>query len=136
MAEPDKVIATLAAFRERGMRLALDDFGTGYSSLSYLRRLPLDVLKIDRSFVSEIGVSRHSNSLINAIVSMAGALGLTCVAEGLETDEQLSFLGANRCQEVQGYLIARPMTVADFERWVPPRWQAWAQDAQPAAIRA
>ena len=124
LAEPEKVIAALEAFRSRGMRLALDDFGTGYSSLSYLRRLPLDVLKIDRSFVSEIGVSRHSNSLINAIVSMAAALGLTCVAEGLETEDQLAFLSANRCQEVQGYLIARPMPAADFERWVPPRWHA------------
>jgi len=124
LAEPEKVIAALEAFRSRGMRLALDDFGTGYSSLSYLRRLPLDVLKIDRSFVSEIGVSRHGNSLINAIVSMAAALGLTCVAEGLETEDQLAFLGVNRCQEVQGYLIARPMPAADFERWVPPRWHA------------
>ncbi|MCU0758273.1 MAG: EAL domain-containing protein [Steroidobacteraceae bacterium] len=132
LAEPERVVAALAAFRERGMRLALDDFGTGYSSLSYLRRLPLDVLKIDRSFVAEIGVGRHGNSLINAIVSMAGALGLTCVAEGLETDAQLTFLGASGCQEVQGYLLARPMPAADFERWVPPRWQAAASvEAQP-----
>jgi diguanylate cyclase (GGDEF)-like protein len=135
LAEPERVIATLAAFRERGMRLALDDFGTGYSSLSYLRRLPLDVLKIDRSFVSEIGVSQHGNSLINAIVSMAAALGLTCVAEGLETDEQLAFLGANRCQEVQGYLVARPMPAADFERWVPPRWQH-AAPTEAESLRA
>ena len=134
MAQPERVIETLQAFRGRGMRLALDDFGTGYSSLSYLRRLPLDVLKIDRSFVMEIGVSQHSNSLINAIVSMASALGLTCVAEGIEKPEQLDFLGANRCQEVQGYLIAKPMPPADFERWVPPRWQAPA--AEPASMRA
>ena len=124
MAQPEKVIETLQAFRQRGMRLALDDFGTGYSSLSYLRKLPLDVLKIDRSFVMEIGLSRNSNSLVNAIVSMAAALGLTCVAEGIEEDAQLQFLGANRCQEVQGFLIARPMPVAEFERWVPPQWHA------------
>ncbi len=124
MAQPEKVIETLQAFRQRGMRLALDDFGTGYSSLSYLRKLPLDVLKIDRSFVMEIGRSRNSNSLVNAIVSMAAALGLTCVAEGIEEDAQLQFLGANRCQEVQGFLIARPMPVAEFERWVPPQWHA------------
>ncbi len=124
MAQPEIVIRTMQAFRDRGMRLALDDFGTGYSSLSYLRKLPLDVLKIDRSFVMEIGLSTNSNSLVNAIVSMAEALGLTCVAEGIEEERQLQFLGANRCQEVQGYLIARPMPVAEFERWVPPTWQA------------
>jgi diguanylate cyclase (GGDEF)-like protein len=132
MAQPEKVIQTLQAFRDRGMRLALDDFGTGYSSLSYLRKLPLDVLKIDRSFVMEIGLSRNSNSLVNAIVSMAAALGLTCVAEGIEEDAQLQFLGANRCQEVQGYLIAKPMPVAEFERWVPPRWQAAQFEAMTA----
>jgi diguanylate cyclase (GGDEF)-like protein len=135
MAQPEKVIRTLQAFRDRGMRLALDDFGTGYSSLSYLRKLPLDVLKIDRSFVMEIGLSENSNSLVNAIVSMAAALGLTCVAEGIEEDAQLQFLGASRCHEVQGFLIARPMPVAEFERWVPPHWQA-AHEAQVESMSA
>jgi diguanylate cyclase (GGDEF)-like protein len=118
MDQPASVTRALHAFRERGLRIALDDFGTGYSSLSYLRTLPLDVLKVDRSFVKEIGASHGSSSLVRAILSMAQALGLECVGEGIETEAQRSFLGANRCQEAQGYLIARPMSVPDFDQWM------------------
>lgn len=123
MSHPDLVINTLHAFRERGLKLALDDFGTGFSSLSYLRKLPLDILKIDRSFVSDIGVTHSGSALVNAILFMAHALGLSCVAEGVETEAQLSFLTANHCHEGQGYLLARPMAVNDFEQWLL-NWQA------------
>ena len=118
MSRPEVVISTLHAFRDRGLRLALDDFGTGFSSLSYLRKLPLDVLKIDRSFVSDIGVTQSGSSLVNAILFMAHALGLNCVAEGVEQEEQLNFLAANHCHEAQGYLLARPMPASDFEHWL------------------
>jgi diguanylate cyclase (GGDEF)-like protein len=123
MSRPEVVINALHAFRERGLRLALDDFGTGFSSLSYLRKLPLDVLKIDRSFVADIGTTRNASSLVNAILSMAHALGLSCVAEGVEQESQLSFLAVHHCHEVQGFLFARPMAAEDFERWLR-NWQA------------
>ena len=123
MANPDLVIKTLHAFRERGMRLALDDFGTGFSSLGMLRDLPFDVLKIDRSFVSDIGVSHSGSALINAILLMAGALGLECVAEGVETESQLYFLQHNKCHEAQGFLLARPMAASDCQQWI----RSWQQ---------
>ncbi len=122
MANPDLVIKTLHAFRERGMRLALDDFGTGFSSLGMLRDLPFDVLKIDRSFVSDIGVTHSGSALINAILLMAGALGLECVAEGVELESQLHFLAHNKCHEAQGFLLAQPMAAADCEHWIR-NWQ-------------
>jgi EAL domain-containing protein (putative c-di-GMP-specific phosphodiesterase class I) len=118
MSRPEVVISTLHAFRDRGLRVALDDFGMGFSSLSYLRKLPLDVLKIDRSFISDIGVTQSGSSLVNAILFMAHALGLSCVAEGVEQEEQLKFLVANHCHEAQGYLLARPMAAGDFEHWL------------------
>jgi diguanylate cyclase (GGDEF)-like protein len=117
MSRPDTVITTLNAFRERGLRIALDDFGTGFSSLSYLRRLPLDALKIDRTFVSDIGVTQSAGALVNSILSMAHALGLSSVAEGVEQETQLHFLSANHCHEIQGYLISKPMAPADMEDW-------------------
>lgn len=128
VANPDQVIKALHEFRARGMRMALDDFGTGFSSLGMLRDLPFDILKIDRSFVADIGVNRNGSALINAILLMAGALGLECVAEGVELDSQLHYLSENGCHEVQGFLLARPMPAADCERWI----RQW-HDAQPAS---
>jgi diguanylate cyclase (GGDEF)-like protein len=119
MSRQEQVVKVLHDLRERGLRLALDDFGTGFSSLSYLRELPLDVLKVDRSFVSNIGQSRSGSSLVNAILYVAHALNLTCVAEGVENSAQRDFLAANGCQEMQGFLLAKPMSVADFELWMP-----------------
>jgi diguanylate cyclase (GGDEF)-like protein len=126
MSQPDEVIRILHAFRERGLRVALDDFGTGFSSLSYLRSMPLDILKIDRSFVADIGVSQGGSSLVNAIMFMANALGLSCVAEGVERESQLQFLATGHCDEAQGYLLSRPLPAADFERWMS-HWE----NAQP-----
>lgn len=125
MSHPDKVIATLQAFRDRGVRVALDDFGTGYSSLSYLQRLPLDVLKIDRSFINDIGSSHSGTALVNAMLFIARALNLDCVAEGVELVSQLDFLAAHHCNEAQGFWIAKPMPAREFEvwhqQWVPMR---------------
>jgi EAL domain-containing protein (putative c-di-GMP-specific phosphodiesterase class I) len=117
MSRPEVVIETLHTFRSQGLRIALDDFGTGFSSLSYLRTLPLHILKLDRSFVGDIGVSESGTALVNAILFMTKALGLSCVAEGVETTHQLKFLAANNCEEAQGYWLARPMSAADFETW-------------------
>jgi EAL domain-containing protein (putative c-di-GMP-specific phosphodiesterase class I) len=127
MSKPEIVIETLHTFRSQGLHIALDDFGTGFSSLSYLRTLPLHILKLDRSFVSDIGVSESGTSLVNAILFMTKALGLSCVAEGVETAQQLKFLAANKCEQAQGYLLAKPMPAVDFERW-------WQQRATPAPV--
>jgi len=104
------IAAGLAEFKRLGVRLAIDDFGTGYSSLSYLRELPIDMLKIDKSFVEGITVSQQRLALTNGIVAIAGTLGIAVVAEGIETAEQCKLLTAMGCQYGQGYLLARPMS--------------------------
>jgi len=102
-------IRTLIGLKDLGIGLAIDDFGTGYSSLSYLRHLPINKLKIDRSFIREI-TSRHDDAtIVAAIIVMAHSLGIQVVAEGVETTEQLAFLQQKGCDRIQGYLLARPM---------------------------
>jgi diguanylate cyclase (GGDEF)-like protein/PAS domain S-box-containing protein len=105
----DLALATLAQLHELGVRLALDDFGTGYSSLSYLHRLPVDILKIDRSFVSAVAGSPEESALVRAIVQLGQTLALETVAEGVETSEQLAELRRLDCQLGQGYYFAKPL---------------------------
>jgi EAL domain-containing protein (putative c-di-GMP-specific phosphodiesterase class I) len=131
MSHPDQVIATLQAFRDRGVRVALDDFGTGFSSLSYLQRLPLDVLKIDRSFVNDIGSSYSGTALVDAMLFIARALNLDCVAEGVELESQLNFLATHRCNEAQGFWIAKPMPATVFEDW-HKQWLLTQRDSKIA----
>jgi len=131
LSQPDTVSSTLQAFRERGVRVALDDFGTGFSSLSYLRKLPLDVLKIDRSFVTDIGAVHSGTTLVEAMLFIAQALGLECVAEGVELETQLAFLTMQQCNEVQGYLIAKPMPPHEFFAW-RQKWNAEHRIAKTA----
>ena len=102
--------AALVELKNLGVSIAMDDFGTGYSSLSYLRSYPFDVLKIDRSFVSDITVDPADRELINAIVAMAHSLRLKVVAEGVESEEQLAFLKNLGCDYAQGYLFSKPVT--------------------------
>ncbi|HEX6733561.1 MAG TPA: EAL domain-containing protein, partial [Azonexus sp.] len=109
---------TLNALRNLGISVAVDDFGVGYSSLSQLRRLPIDALKIDRSFVSEIDVSAEDAAIIKAVVTMAKALGLRTIAEGNETMQQRLALADLGCDCVQGYLLGRPMPAADVAGWI------------------
>ena len=99
----------LSQLKKIGLRISIDDFGTGYSCLSYLRRFPIDVLKIDRSFVMEIGCNRDGESIIDAIISLARSLRLETVAEGVETPAQLNYLLDHGCHVVQGYLFGKPM---------------------------
>jgi EAL domain-containing protein (putative c-di-GMP-specific phosphodiesterase class I) len=105
----------LAELKKIGLRISIDDFGTGYSCLSYLRRFPIDVLKIDRSFVQEIGSSRDGESSIDAIISLAKSLRLETVAEGVETPAQLNYLLDHGCHVVQGFLFGKPMDVRLIE---------------------
>jgi diguanylate cyclase (GGDEF)-like protein/PAS domain S-box-containing protein len=109
MADPEHSIRTLKAFRDLGISIAIDDFGTGYSSLSYLHQLPIQKLKIDKSFVRNIGVN-DKHSITDTILAMAKTLKLESVAEGVETQAQLDYLQAKGCDEIQGYWIAKPMS--------------------------
>ena len=112
----DPLLATvsLELLRDHGVRAAIDDFGKGYSSLTQLKRLPIDALKIDGSFVRGVVVDRDDAAIVQAIIGLAKNLGLRVVAEGLETPEQLAFLMSHQCEEAQGYLISRPLAAEDF----------------------
>jgi EAL domain-containing protein (putative c-di-GMP-specific phosphodiesterase class I) len=98
-----------------GVRFSMDDFGTGYSSLSSLKRLPLDQLKIDRSFVSDISIDPDDTIIVQTIIAMASSLGMEIVAEGVETEEQLVYLHNQDCTLFQGYLFSKPVPVGEFE---------------------
>ncbi|SDY78015.1 diguanylate cyclase (GGDEF) domain-containing protein [Geodermatophilus africanus] len=108
----EAVVDSLRALRGLGVRIAIDDFGTGYSSLSYLRRLPADVVKIDRSFVQDLGSGGRSTTLVASIIELARSLDLEVVAEGVETEEQHAVLGRLACSHAQGYLFGRPRPAA------------------------
>ncbi|MGR3966258.1 EAL domain-containing protein [Pseudomonas sp. 910_23] len=114
MQNVDETVDTLRRIKAMGVRLALDDFGTGYSSLSYLRRFPIDVLKIDQSFVRGLSVNNQDEQLISAIIGMGKSLELNIIAEGVETVEQLNFLKAHKCEEGQGFLFSKALPPKDF----------------------
>ncbi|AKS10144.1 putative bifunctional diguanylate cyclase/phosphodiesterase [Pseudomonas trivialis] len=114
MQNVDDTVDILNRIKAMGVRLALDDFGTGYSSLSYLRRFPIDVLKIDQSFIHGLKVNSQDEQLISAIIGMGKSLGLTIIAEGVETLEQLNFLQHQLCEEGQGYLFSKAVPSEDF----------------------
>jgi EAL domain-containing protein (putative c-di-GMP-specific phosphodiesterase class I) len=117
----DDVIEKMSALKSHGLTFSLDDFGTGHSSLSYLKRLPLDQLKIDRAFVRDILVDVTSGAIAQTIVSLSRAMGLSVIAEGVETDEQRQFLAILGCHSFQGYLFSPPLPLEDFERlWLAP----------------
>lgn len=111
---PEQVIATMQALKQTGVSLAIDDFGTGYSSLSYLKRFPIDTLKIDQAFVRAMGSSSEDAAIVNLIMSLAKALNLKVVAEGVETPEQQAQLAALECDLLQGYLFSKPIPASDF----------------------
>lgn len=112
----DDAIQKINALRARGLTFAIDDFGTGYSSLAYLKRLPLDMLKIDRSFVLDLTTNPNDAVIARTIVALGASLGLKVLAEGVETTAQRDFLFESGCQAYQGYLCAKPMPAADIER--------------------
>ncbi|MEJ2404164.1 MAG: EAL domain-containing protein [Candidatus Thiodiazotropha sp.] len=112
---------SLEALSKLGIDIAMDDFGTGYSSLSYLRRYPFNILKIDRSFISDITTDPADRELISATIAMAHSLGLTVTAEGVETEEQFAFLYSQNCDHAQGYLFSPPISAAEITLMLTPR---------------
>ena len=111
----EDTVAKMTSLRAHGVRFALDDFGTGYSSLTYLRRLPLDQLKIDQSFVSDLPGEPNACVIARTIIALGQSLGLAVIAEGVETAEQRAFLQNNGCRQFQGYFFGKPVSVAEFE---------------------
>jgi len=119
MLNPDSVVmGTITAVHALGVRLSMDDFGTGYSSLGYLHRLPISELKLDKSFVQDLEHSEAARALTTSVLRIGRSLGLTVVAEGVETDGQYRFLNAEQCPVVQGFLLARPSAAPDLQVWL------------------
>lgn len=115
MSDAESAVGMLRAFKSMGVRISVDDFGTGYSSLSYLKRLPIDILKIDKSFVRDTPGDEEDVAIVRAIIALARALRLTTVAEGVETAEQADFLRQERCDRFQGYHFGRPVDSVDID---------------------
>jgi diguanylate cyclase (GGDEF)-like protein len=118
MADPTRALDVLARLHALGVSLAVDDFGTGYSSMAYLKELPVDELKIDRSFVSQMATSPSDATIVRSTIDLGHNLGLRVVAEGVETQDAWEKLAALGCDTAQGYLLSRPMPASDLERWL------------------
>src|SRR5919206_2535719 len=119
MADAEGAVTTLAALKALGVQVAIDDFGTGYSSLAYLKQFPVDMLKIDRSFVDGLGRDPHDTAIVRSVVALAKTLDLRLTAEGIETAEQRDQLAMLECEFGQGYLFGRPLAVEAVEASLP-----------------
>ncbi len=126
--DPERAITLIQSLHDLGVRLSIDDFGTGYSSLSHLKRFSIHKLKIDQSFVRDLMTDSDSAAIVQAVISMSSDLGLTSIAEGVETPAQAAWLHQRGCHQAQGYLYAQPMSAGDFGTWAAAR-------RQPAAAR-
>jgi len=115
LSDIDKGIEWIRTLRNEGFQIYMDDFGTGYSSLSYLKRFPINVLKIDRSFIRDMNVEANDRLLVQAIATMSHGLGLQVVAEGVENEGQISLLRKMGCKYGQGYFFSKPVPISDFD---------------------
>ncbi len=135
MQEPAVASRVMKQLKGLGVSIALDDFGTGYSSLAYLKHLPIDVLKVDKSFVRDIGIDADDEEICRTIINLSKSLGLTTTAEGVEEEHQLQFLTDNGCTHVQGYLFAKPLPAASFSTWLSnserQRFESTALHSEP-----
>jgi EAL domain-containing protein (putative c-di-GMP-specific phosphodiesterase class I) len=121
--DSERALLVLDDLKDLGIRLALDDFGTGYSSLSYLKRFPVDIIKIDRSFIADLDQNSASHTIVDAVVGLAHGLGMTVVAEGVETEEQLDRITRMGCDYCQGFYFARPTPVERIHTLIGPARQ-------------
>lgn len=125
----DHISQTFEQLRELGVKLAIDDFGTGYSSLSYLKRLPVDYVKIDQAFIRGLDEAQEDVVITQAIIAMAHSLGLQVVAEGVETAGQMAILKAQGCDEIQGYLISRPVPAQEMVQLLIRDQRGWSVES-------
>ena len=132
MIDPKRAREVLEALRALGLRIAVDDYGTGYCALAYLRDLPIDELKIDRSFIANVTTDRRSAAIVRSTIELAHALGLKVVAEGIENTEALAAVAAFGCDYAQGYHFSRPVPAEAFTTWVHAR----VADAAPPLLAA
>jgi EAL domain-containing protein (putative c-di-GMP-specific phosphodiesterase class I) len=130
----DLALTALNALKRIGVSIALDDFGTGYSSLSYLRLFPFDKIKIDKSFIRDLGADRCALSIVDAILSMGRSLDMDVIAEGIETEQQLAVLRGRHCSEVQGFLLGRPMPSDDVGHYIDETTTHWPWTALPEEV--
>jgi EAL domain-containing protein (putative c-di-GMP-specific phosphodiesterase class I) len=114
----EDIIAKMKQLKSIGVTFSLDDFGTGYSSLSYLKRLPLEQLKIDRSFVQDVLTDANDAAIARMVIALAQSMGLSVVAEGVENEQQREFLSRLGCHAYQGYLFSRPLTAVECEKYI------------------
>ncbi len=131
MRDPEEAIEKLHELKLMGIKVAIDDFGTGYSSLNYLKRFPIDTLKIDKTFVSDVCKDPHDTAIVRAIINLGHALDLTVIAEGVETKEQLQYLTALECDVVQGFLFSKALSVAAFEELLVEQRRVTSGDTVP-----
>lgn len=127
MADPASALKILARLDAMGVHLAIDDFGTGYSSMAYLKRMPVDEIKIDRSFVMEMGVEANDAVIVRSIVDLAHNMGLRAVAEGVESEEVWQALVNLGCDLAQGFYFAKPMPAQAFLQWLVTTAPEWEQ---------
>jgi diguanylate cyclase (GGDEF)-like protein/PAS domain S-box-containing protein len=133
MRDPESAIRALGLLRDQGVHISVDDFGTGYSSLSYLKQLPVECLKIDQGFVDGLAKSNESAAIVKAVIALAEALGLTCIAEGVETPEQLLTLQSLGCHLVQGYLFGHPLPAEALAPFPSDDLLSWQHRVRPEA---
>ena len=123
MRDYDKALTYMTQIQQKGFLIALDDFGTGFSSLKYLKEFPINIIKVDKSFVDDIGKNRNNEAIILTTLSMAEQLNMSCVAEGIETLNQVEFFSRNKCQHLQGYYFSRPVPATSIPALLEKVWE-------------
>jgi EAL domain-containing protein (putative c-di-GMP-specific phosphodiesterase class I) len=133
LSQNSQPLSNLWALKDLGVTLSLDDFGTGYSSLSYLKQLPIDTLKIDKSFIREIGPNANDNMLVETIIALGHSLGMVMIAEGVESEQHLQMLKQFGCDEIQGYWLSRPLPAEQCLAFIQEHEQRRRTLSTPAA---